>query len=456
MWELVSYFPNSDYFSGVMRFNSIVMFLNFLLLLYFIVSWYYTYKKTGWKADLWHFTLLMIMVIPFILMYPFNASELNYVSLKNMNDDMEPYVNIAYLISFIGYVSMIFGRYLYDNLKTNTVLMFLKPLSAIVERAIRFNIKSVFMVRIFSFLVIFSIAVLVYFQISNGYLGNVRAYFMVNQSVRPVYNFVASAYQLVFVFLSLRYLYYKDKLDLMLILLLFLGSLFLGTRSMTLGPLLTGFFFYVFYKRGQVSLLKIAGVGASMLLLALMLEALRSSSFNPLAAFLGLGVSIAYGNNFSDTRDFALFLSAWDWSFVGGNTYLAGLMSFIPSSLSDYRTVWSIGRFTNDFLGFDSTIHPGIRPGLFGESFINFGIIGVILMGTVAGYFLRYADYMLKKSIEFDQDVVKAYSVVFIYTIISFFYITAGFFQMYTFIVIMFMMMIGNLVLNSAVRKFKK
>ena len=119
---------------------------------------------------------------------------------------------------------------------------------------------------------------------------------------------------------------------------------------------------------------------------------LRHGKVLPLLAFAELGNELFYGNHLSDTRDFAWVLAFWDGDYVLGKTYLAGLFSFIPRFLSEFRQEWALSLYTNRLVGFDPSLHAGLRPGLFGEVYFNFSLIGVFCLGLILGYFLRYAD----------------------------------------------------------------
>ncbi len=153
--------------------------------------------------------------------------------------------------------------------------------------------------------------------------------------------------------------------------------------------------------------------------------------------FLRLVASLStlfYGNHFSDTRDFAWLLAYWDGEYLYGKTYLAGFLSFMPRLFSEFRQEWGWGIFAGRLVGFDPAVHPGLRPGLFGEVFFNFGYLGVLLLGSIAGYALRYADLKMKQAVEQNQGVVRGYTGSLAYAVASSFFMTAGFWSFYFFI----------------------
>ncbi len=445
-------FENQDFFSGVMRFSPILMAVNLMYLIYFIWSWRRTYLKTGWKIDYWHFTMLMSFVIPVLIMYPFNASEGNILSMGSHYYVVEPYINIAYLITLLGFTGMILGRYIFDTFGLNTPFIIIKIMTDPIERMIRYNIKKAFGLRLFALVLLLLMIILFIFQIKYGVIVNVRAFFLENPAYRPIYNFIISLYSIIFVFLFIRYLSFKNKTELTFMITLVLFSLFLGTRGVVFGTILSAYLIYIFSIKGNIKLYKMIIIGFIIMTLALYLGFIRDGNYNFKEFLLNIGILIFYGNNFSDTRDFAWILAYWDYEYVLGKTYLAGLISFIPASLSEYREIWGLGRYTNTYVGFDSSLHAGLRPGIFGEVFFNFGVAGVFILGIISGYLLRYADIRLKRSVTQHNNIIEGYSKVYIFTFISHFFITAGFFSFYVFLFVMIAMYLTNLIIYGIIK----
>lgn len=100
---------------------------------------------------------------------------------------------------------------------------------------------------------------------------------------------------------------------------------------------------------------------------------------------------LLYGNTFSDMRDGAFVLWGWETRFngasLGGLTYAAALLSFLPSSYSTFRQEWSWGYFSTSTL-FGWSDHFGLRGGWYLESFINFGWLGVLCSALSIGLIL--------------------------------------------------------------------
>lgn len=139
------------------------------------------------------------------------------------------------------------------------------------------------------------------------------------------------------------------------------------------------------------ALIKIIIILFIALAVGLLLSALRSGGSINIASMIA---ELIYGNTFSDMRDGAFILSGFDnalqGEFLYGKTYLAGILSFIPSSISPFMVEWRWGRFSTSML-FGWSDHFGLRGGNGMEAYLNFGIVGVVIFsigqGILSGFF---------------------------------------------------------------------
>jgi hypothetical protein len=108
---------NIELFNGIMNFNPILMIINSFLILHFIYSYYNYCFKQGFKLDYWHFNIMISFFIPILIMYPFSASIFNSIATGNNIFYIREYVNYAYIISIVGYISFYIGFYYHDLTK---------------------------------------------------------------------------------------------------------------------------------------------------------------------------------------------------------------------------------------------------------------------------------------------------------------------------------------------------
>lgn len=233
-----------------------------------------------------------------------------------------------------------------------------------------------------------------------------RTVFNSYDSLRPVYNFIN--YLILFttsVLVVWSFIARSGRYTL-LILMGLVCMLFTGGRTsfLSVAQLVILMWVYRRYKNRSGN-----GTGLILVSLALLgVAGLFLASFRAGGEFQlsGLMDSFLYGNTFSDVRDGAYVAGGWNQRMagesLGGNTYLAGIMSFIPSSMSSFREMWSWGYFTTASLfGWDD--HYGFRGGWSLEMFMNFGPAGVIVAALACGWLLGRLEAMFHSGVIREQ-----------------------------------------------------
>ena len=428
-----------ELFDGVVRFNPYTMFINIALIIFFLYDWIKLYKEYGLTLDYWTMTMSLSYVFPFLIMYPFAGSIYNVFAVGNNISLIQNNIEFCYYVSLLGYMSMYLGRYIYDLKKGSSIInmLFIKPFKNSIGKLFLNTVKSKYTSIIVCCFYFFGLLLILIFARTLGD-GDVRGIFQANPALRALYNFILILSSIVSLVLIARIFQYNTVLDKVLIVMFFGFTLFIGARAFLGIPIINLFGFYVFlYLKGKINLLKVVVVGGSVMFLGIGLSLVRSGDFSASGLISGFGMQVFYGNSFSDLRDFAWVNGYWDKDLLFGKTYLAGFMSFVPSYFSEFRTQWAAGRFTAITVGFDPLEHPGLRPGLFGESFFNFGLIGVSFLGTLLGYAYRYIDFQIKRA-----SISKTSNVIAISSLVSTMFIsnltiTSGFFSVYVFIVVL-------------------
>ncbi|MGB3617035.1 MAG: O-antigen polymerase, partial [Catalinimonas sp.] len=316
----------------------------------------------------------------------------------------------------------------------------LRAFHRVVERLLENNIKhpltTDLLVLLTGILLLFVIQV----QIATGYLFNPRGYFHMNGLLRPFYNLMLALYPLSLVFIGLRVLTSRRVpprrrlVDRAWLILLLMSMPFLGTRGGVLFPILTLLMFTAFLYYRRVRWIQVMGVGIGLVAMAIVLLGLRGGS---ISAVMGrISLEIFYGGTFSDTRDFAWVMSLWSEEWLWGKTYLAGLISFVPRQFSAFRDTWGLGVVTATTAHMHPATHPGLRPGTFGEAFLNFGVPGVVALGLLLGYVLAYVNDHIRRTIEHNGDVIRAYTYTLSWTLALCFSISIGFAAFYVLVLI--------------------
>ena len=159
---------------------------------------------------------------------------------------------------------------------------------------------------------------------------------------------------------------------------------------------------------------------------------MRSGEYSLSGLFGSLIFLVFYGNNFSDLRDFAWVYSAWNHVFWTGKTYIAAILAFVPRFASQFRDTWGLGVATASTVGFDPQVHPGLRPGAFGEGFFNFGLFGVVAVGVILGVISRRVDLDVKAAfLSSSPSMMKAFASTMLLGIAGTLAVSAGFSGVY-------------------------
>ena len=417
---------------GLIVFNIWFFLLSLLIVAEFFCSWYASYRKTGWKLNIWHLNLFLGYILPCVIMYPFASSEMNFITAGTAYIRFSPYVEEAFFISFVGYLSVLLGKEIYVHLRHECGHFNL------FSKIILTNIQYTTALYLWCVLCVMFLVSAFFLGLQEGLLFNARGWFFTNPAYRPIGNFMTGIYALAFSYIGMRLLSgIGGKWDKYLLLTLFLLSISWGSRGLTFSTLV-GLFFYWYYLNPSFSFKKIFGVGALILFSVMLLGVFRGQNGiqeNVVNSIFTAGMQIFYGNTFSDGRDFAWMLSGFDGTYQMGKTYISGVFSFLPSELFPWRREFAIGPYTLELAGVlnENGEHPGLRGGLFFEMFFNFSYIGVIALGSLWGYFLARADQGMRYHVENGRSIINGYIAGLPIFFLGVLMVSAGSFAMYVF-----------------------
>jgi oligosaccharide repeat unit polymerase len=334
------------------------------------------------------FVVVFWFFLPILLQYPFTFSPVNAVEMGvPAFDAYWPQVDRALRISLAGMAAFALSY-------------------AAASKRPRPNAPTTFIARALSawsqpgLLWASALGVIVVF----GFLGaaglvgaeGMRQRAMATPVLRPIYNVAATILPLLIAIALLAAAERRKAALWVLAVLLLFPALLTGSRGVAFGGVMNYALAVLGYRalrrelptRRLIAALPFA---ALILFFALYLGDVRTGQYNVLVTAASAGFELFYGNNFSDLRDFAWLLGYWDGEWLGGRTQLAGLLGFVPSVLSPFRANWAWGRVSTDIVGLSmrelETAHGGLRPGTFGELYLNFGLAGVVLGGLLLGYF---------------------------------------------------------------------
>ena len=323
---------------------------------------------------------------PLLLQYPFTFSPVNALATGADAFAVYPaYIDEVFIVSLLGILSWVAGFALPRRVPGTFVpAHFMSAGVRIWAHGTFLYISTLFNIALF---------VAMFFLGMVGAEG-ARYHAQLTPALRPIYNTAHTLLPLTTaVALTVGWQRRRWIVLALAIANISLGVL-TGTRAAALGGILLFFYATLCHRSLTTGLsarmaMRTIVLAAVLLVVAVYLGDVREGRYNPVLSVLGIGARLFYGNNFSDLRDFAWVRSYWDGDLLWGRTELAGMLAFIPSFISPFRSEWGWGVVSIRWTGLDSTISPGLRPGLFGELYFNFGVPGVILGGMFFGYVCR-------------------------------------------------------------------
>lgn len=407
--------------------------LDALAIALFVLSYYRNCYRQGYRIDFWHEQLFLLCVLPNMLMLPFANNILNGLILGRDYTAVVAAIPDVFLLTMLGYISVIIGGSLWNlqlgaGIRSTTirVLDIVPRCSMMLMRS-----RSILVFQTAICLLLQVLILGIYFA-HNGFGFDLREYTFANPELRPI-ALVISGYSIIIASHCLaRYIDLKERVLLICTLLLTIGMVFFGARSNILYIYLNVLICYLIRIRDRVSLLRIATLISAIIIIGLYLGKVRAGQYSLGDFFSVLVAALLFGNTFSDLRDFGWVYALWDHKFWIGKTYIAAITSFVPRFASEFRDTWGLGVATARTLGLDPHVHPGVRPGAFGEGYFNFGFFGVVGIGLLIGVVVRRIDIDVKRSLlPPHSSMRRAFASTMLITVVSAVSISAGFSGLY-------------------------
>jgi oligosaccharide repeat unit polymerase len=407
--------------------------LDGVLIALFALSYYFKCYRKGYRLDIWYAQLFLLCVFPNMIMLPFARSRLNVIVLGKDMDAVVAVLPVVFLITLVGYCAVLLGGGMWRlqlgvgaRNAANRVLDVVPRCSMMLMSSRSVLVFQSALCLLLQFLI------LAFYFSQSGFAFDLRSYTFANPALRPVALLISNYSVIIASHCLARYVDKKERILLACTLLLTFGLVFFGARGNVLSIYLSVLLCYVVKLRRRISLFRIIVVGAFILAFAFYLGNARSGEYSLGGLFGSLVFLVFYGNNFSDLRDFAWVYSAWNHVFWAGKTYIAALLAFVPRFASQFRDTWGMGVATASTVGLDPRVHPGLRPGAFGEGFFNFGLFGVVAVGLILGIISRRVDLDVKSAfLSSSPSMMKAFAATMLLGIAGTLAVSAGFSGVY-------------------------
>lgn len=386
-------------------------------------------KKEGIIIDLWAYNHIAVWLWYFII-YPFADSIINWGAVGSALWNIHRGLEEAFKVTFIGYAFLWIGKFVYDHKtqsKNTTDLTGLSKKIFLVYATHRTrNIYILFHIPFFLLIGFYGLM----------YWGNdIREIIGVNAALRPIMNLVMTACSTFISIYSCLYLHNHKKIHLYYSIIFSLFAITLSSRAVLFSPIVMTFIFYAISRGRKISFSQMVIIGLVVIIGIFSLAFFRKGNLSDMDSTALLN-NILYGSTFSDIRDFAWVLGYWDHELLQGKTYIAGIFSFIPSAISEFRQQWGLGHFTLMTTGLysDDSFHGGLRCTIFGESYFNFGLIGVIIISFIYGYYFEKINRLVISCCK-QKKYIEAFSIYSLCMFLNLLTISADSFRIYCIII---------------------
>lgn len=442
--------------------NFFIFFLFISVFIAFFVYIYFKLSRRGYFFSIFNIGVYIyffsIVISPIFFYYDEAWTVFGIHSAGSMLN----YLNDSLLINLVGFFFFIIFLLLlefYSNCPVSFINYSYKYNKYISDLSIK--IFFIIFVLIFIYICLF---------ICEGFpLLNQNRTFFLNTSVSPIYLFINQGILLFTLYYGINYILHKKNLFLCL---LGGGCLILqGNRgSFLLGILFPLLVVFMYYKNGdnkndnQTNKLKLRSKRVTrkifilipfFILLGFLLQFLRKGAND--VSIIMLIHELLFGNTFSDIRDGAFILMGFDKHydcFLIGKTYFSAIISFIPSSLSDFRYTWSWGRFTSGLFNFQN--HFGLRGGNSLEGYLNFSWFAVIIVSfcqavIISKLELVFYNVFILKKVRFVGKEIFIYCLLLkVYSCLS---SSSATYDIYSILVILFLLRLMTKCLRISVKR---
>lgn len=380
--------------------NPWLVALDIALLIHFAYSYYRYCLRLGYRFDFWHFALLVGGVLPVLVNYLFAGAVENRRSVGQALSGTQANIDEAFIIQLVGYVCTYAGFYYYNFRRTGGRVAGGSLIDRAVTRASGLFSDFVSSTGLLYAHLALTLTGALFVIWGSGFNLDLRSQIINNPTLRPIYNFCFQA-EGPLLLAAFWAKYFRDKrVTTLMSALVLLGMMAIsGSRTSIIIPAGTLLAVWSVSRQVRVKIASIVAVMAALLAIAVAIQHQRAlNSGVELKSQIGFAAELAYGNEYSDTRDFAWLLSKWDGGYLLGKTYVAGAVAFLPRAffMTELREAWSFTFIQDDLLHLDPRTHPGVRPGRYGEMYLNFGYPPVILFGLLTGYLCRLIDDWIK------------------------------------------------------------
>ncbi|WP_422082725.1 O-antigen polymerase [Ulvibacterium sp.] len=156
---------------------------------------------------------------------------------------------------------------------------------------------------------------------------------------------------------------------------------FTAKRGQMFFPFFISLVAYLIYRRKIIKLSVFGALALFLISIARNINQLLSGNFRFEDALMSFSTSF-----FVSVRELARVLSSFtegNYEYLYGKTYVAGIFSFIPTSVNVLKANFNYMRYTSTISGQNPDDFGGMRSTFAGEAFINFNVPGIFIISML-------------------------------------------------------------------------
>ncbi len=377
-----------------------------MIALILTIGWYIAQINIGKLITLQSFVVLQFFLLPILIQFPYATLPGNIVTIGEAGYQLTLRgFNAAFLITIWGMIwfSLPF-----------IIRLRIKGVWQIADLTVDTFCTAASLKILLFLLIICLVAVYALFMADPGasfYTGGLRGATIMHHSLNPLLMVVVAFVPIIAALSLYRSVLNKPRsVYAMIFLIASIVGLLTGTRTTALLGLFMVIVAFIMarshaggYRHPWYTLLKLTIPSLLFLIAIFSIAGLRDgkSLAESINDVFGDGINslyfhIFFGNTFSDLRDFSRILGGWNGKYLYGETLLSGVLSFLPHAILPEKIEWTWGAVTSPMAGIHAPNFPGLRPTIFGEWYLNFGLPGVAFEAFMLGAFVRSLDGYLK------------------------------------------------------------
>jgi len=190
----------------------------------------------------------------------------------------------------------------------------------------------------------------------------------------------------------LKLLINKNFIKLMFICL---SLFFTAKRGQLFFPIFISVVSFLIYKKKFFKLTIVGGLLIFIIAVSRNFSKLINGDFEINDVFMSLSTSF-----FVSVRELTrvlYFFNEGDYDLLYGKTYVAGLFSFIPTSINSLKANYNYMRYTSIISNQNPDDFGGMRSTYLGEAYVNFGYLGIILIPLFFALTIYIFHLLIKK-----------------------------------------------------------